>query len=195
MMARRKQNVRLRKMSIARILRAPNWALPCVALLLSLEARTARAEGTNEPARPCRPSLVLDISLQDGGVLFGQVVDAGGVAQQQADVWLTYEGQSVAPAKTDDAGRFLIRGLRGGLHEIHVAGQSSLVRLWAPGTEPPAARRVALIVCHKDFLVRGQDSPPDDDFKEILYGPFSVVTGAVIIGGLIHILDHNPPGS
>jgi len=97
-----------------------------------------------------------DVALQDGGTFVGQVVDQQGVPIRGIAVSVRQQGREVASAATDANGQFRVSGLHGGVYQV-AAGQSSTVyRLWAPQSAPPAARPAALMVWGQDAIVRGQ---------------------------------------
>jgi hypothetical protein len=99
--------------------------------------------------------MVTDVALQDGGAFVGQVVDQQGLPVRGVTVQIRQEDREVAGAVTDTDGQFRVSGLHGGVYQV-VAGQTSTVyRLWAPQTAPPAARPAALLVSGQD-VVRGQ---------------------------------------
>jgi len=86
-----------------------------------------------------------DVVLQDNGVLVGRIVDARGVAVAKTPVSLQTGGKEVVRVVSDDAGRFEVKGLKGGVY-----------RLWAPQTAPPAAAKGLSIISQPDDVVRGQ---------------------------------------
>lgn len=125
---------------------------PQSALAVQHEARTApRAAVEDQPVEPAG----IDVALAQGGLFVGQVVDAHGVAQPEAEVSVIYHGEQVVATKTDENGMFAARGLRGGQYSVRVMGGQVPCRLWADHTAPPAARPAALIVSSSD-AVNGQ---------------------------------------
>ncbi|TWT87565.1 hypothetical protein Mal64_31070 [Pseudobythopirellula maris] len=121
-------------------------ALACVGMLFPAGTFAAPVEVAN-PA--------LDIALQEGGLLVGQVVDAQGAPLTKADVSIRQGGVEVVSVKTNEEGVYAAKGLRGGLVEV-VAGEGRVAyRLWEPQTAPPAANKSALMVTGAD-VVNGQ---------------------------------------
>ncbi|HEX4145192.1 MAG TPA: carboxypeptidase-like regulatory domain-containing protein [Pirellulales bacterium] len=113
----------------------------------------AQTEAASAAANPVTD--VTDIALTEGGGFAGQVVDAQGRPQAGTSIMVCQQHQVVATTTTDAQGQFSLRGLHGGVYQV-VAGQGMKnVRLWAPGTAPPAARQSALVVASVD-VVRGQ---------------------------------------
>jgi hypothetical protein len=97
----------------------------------------------------------VDVALQSGGLLVGQVVDQQGAAQAGKVVSIQYANHEVVRTTTDANGMFAARGLRGGQYQVLTDDGVSVYRLWAPNTAPPAARPAALLVSG-DQAVRGQ---------------------------------------
>lgn len=96
-----------------------------------------------------------DVMLQEGGVLVGQVVDVQGAPISQANVSLLSGGKEVACGQSDQAGKFSVSGLSGGVYQVVSAEHQGVYRLWAPQTAPPAAQRGLMVVSSKD-LIRAQ---------------------------------------
>ena len=101
-----------------------------------------------------RAELPNDVALRSGGMLVGQVVDAQGVAKAGTTVSVRHGEHEVVRTKTDKNGVFAAQGLRGGSYQLLTDDGSSVCRLWAADTAPPAARPAALIVSGND-VVRG----------------------------------------
>jgi hypothetical protein len=97
---------------------------------------------------------IVDVALADGGVFHGQVVDRNNTATIGCEVVLLQDSQEVARTITDEAGRFSVNGLRGGVYEVTTSRGGGIYRLWAPRTAPPAAGPTALVVAGD--VVRGQ---------------------------------------
>ena len=99
---------------------------------------------------------VVDVALDDGGTLQGQVVDAQGKLVAETTVSIQQLDREIVRTVTDRSGRFRVAGLRGGTYRI-VAGEAvGVYRLWAANTAPPAALPRALVVPGDQQLVRGQ---------------------------------------
>jgi len=139
-------------------------------------------------------TLVPDIALQAGGTLDGQILDANGVPLAAAVVQLT-SGPRIWKTRTDADGVFHLTDLCGGTYQITAAGQSQLLRTWAPGTAPPKANRGVLITPAAD-VVRGQRvlSPNTNQFfrvaKNKLTNPW-IVAGTVVAVAAIPVALHN----
>lgn len=96
-----------------------------------------------------------DVVLNADGQLRGQVVDPQGVPQAAEPVVLSQKGRPVAAARTDDAGKFKLAQLRGGVYQLHTAGGVGSYRVWTNGTAPPSAVDQVLLT-HDQHLARGQ---------------------------------------
>lgn len=125
----------------------------------------------------------LDISLQNGGVLSGQVADASGNARSGVPVAVIAGGKEIGRTITGDKGEFQIEGLTGGVVTVDAAGTQGNCRLWAPGTAPPAAQQ-GLLVVSQDPVALGQNCGSR-------VGCGSAVCGGGHGGGLLGLmLDH-----
>lgn len=116
--------------------------------------------------------LVLDVALDDGGVLRGQVVDPQGRPLPGISVYVRQQQRQVATALTDSNGNFELGGLQGGIYQVEAAQSHATCRLWAARTAPPAAQRAAMIVAAGN-TVRGQI-----DARRYFW-PALIVTGVV----------------
>lgn len=160
-------------------------ATVALALVGMIATPTVYAAGSGTARMKSAPAVVAtDVSLSAGGVLVGQVVDSQGAPQAQQQVRVLHQGQLVASAMTNEAGRFTVRDLRGGVHQIETVNGGSICRLWAPQTAPPAAQQAAVVVTGKD-VVRGQS---DGEYGPAIRG---AIVGGLLGAGLVGILDYN----
>jgi hypothetical protein len=128
---------------------------------------------------------VIDVALEAGGLLQGQVVDTENVATAACEVVLLRNGQEVARTTADREGRFSVSGLRGGVYQVMAGGGGGVYRLWAPRTAPPSASSSALVVAGE--VVRGQMAT--GHVIHLITNPW-VVSGLVATGvGLALCLD------
>jgi hypothetical protein len=131
-------------------------ALTCTGMM---SAQLAQAAGptTVTPATPVRAAsnTIQDISLQDGGVLTGTVLDDQGAPRAQVPVLVSRQGNVVAKTETDANGQFTVQQLNGGVYEVQTAASTGIFRLWAPRTAPPAAQTVA-VLAPQAGIVRAQ---------------------------------------
>ena len=97
---------------------------------------------------------VLDVSLHQGGLLVGQVVNPQGEAQNNVEVAIVHNGREVARTKTDQLGRFAIKGLGSGAYQLATSGSQLPVRAWSKGMAPATVAIGAMLV--EGTTVRGQ---------------------------------------
>ncbi|GEM_PF-595374 len=114
----------------------------------------AQADNAAQPAKP----VIVDVTLQEGGVLFGQVVNPQGTPMANTAVRISDGRQELGVAKTNKDGYFAFKGLKGGLYQMNAANGSGMYRLWVARTAPPSAQKGALLVSGQD-LARGQMMP------------------------------------
>ena len=126
-------------------------ALSCTGMLLSPMATAAPLPVVAQTVA----QAPRDVTLHQGGVLIGQMLDAQGAAISGATVTVKTSGKEVARVVTNQTGKFQVAGLKGGVHQVATAGQQDVYRLWAPQTAPPAAQHGLMLVSGTD-IVRGQ---------------------------------------
>ena len=97
-----------------------------------------------------------DVTLHQGGVLLGQVVNEQGKALANSPVLISQSGKEITRAFTDKSGKFTVQNLNGGVYQISSVGHADNYRCWAPNTAPPAAQKGLMLVSKND-LVRAQD--------------------------------------
>jgi hypothetical protein len=143
---------------------------------------------------------IRDVALHDGGMLQGQLVDVQQHPLAARQVQVSFGAKVVASATTDKSGRFAIRNLRPGTHSITAAGGTIPCQFWAPGTSPPSAQNVALLIATDDVVVRGKKGKRDVCEGSCDCCPSKPKAGRLVLlglgaAGLAWALDHNPPGS
>ncbi len=173
------------------------WSLLGLAFLLGVP-RTVWADPGFVGHRPlavssqCAVPVVLDVRLHGAeGLLRGCVVDRRGLALRRHRVVLRRAGVVVAEAVTDSHGRFSMRGLNNGVHEVECSGSAVVMRLWRYSTAPPCSRDV-LRVGMGDVVVRGQDNWTPWFSKD------RVVTAAMVGGAAlapVAVINQRRPGS
>ncbi len=95
---------------------------------------------------------VIDIVLSQQGMLVGQVVDHQGKPGAGRVVAVAVGNKVIATAKTDAQGRFAVSGLRGGTYAVLAGDVMRVVRVWTPGTAPPATNAGLLMVTDSQVL-------------------------------------------
>ncbi|MBN1854825.1 MAG: carboxypeptidase regulatory-like domain-containing protein [Pirellulales bacterium] len=96
-------------------------------------------------------TTAFDIMLTDKGNMEGRVIAASGEAVANVPIVArdaTQNGQCATrfemKVSTDTAGRFSIGPIPSGVYVVMLSGRIYIVRVWHPGTEPPAARDHAI---------------------------------------------------
>jgi hypothetical protein len=139
------------------------------------------------------PVRIADVTLDARGSLLGVVVNVEGVPVSGAAVTLSRGDVEVGRTVTDGLGRFAIEELRGGTHQLATGRYATLVRIWSPGTAPPHARSLALLVVGGD-VVRGQ--VPMGQFLTSDAFVFSVLAGALVAVPIaVHATNDEAPSS
>ncbi|MEX0679144.1 MAG: carboxypeptidase-like regulatory domain-containing protein [Pirellulales bacterium] len=146
--------------------------------------------GPNAP----QPSLVLDVALDDGGILRGQVVDSQGTLLPRIPVDVRQQRQHIATTLTDSNGRFEFGGLSGGVYQIETAQSYATCRLWSPRTAPPTAQQAAMIVAGGN-VVRGQWGQFMRPSRRMVYALVAVTMISAAIAIPIALNNGNSNGS
>jgi len=178
-----------------RVLHELQWGavgLACLGLLIPGAALQAAPPDQPPPAAVQTSAVaVQDIALGPGGVFRGQVIDQTGNGKAGASVIVRRDEAQIAATTTDLNGRFALSGQRGGVVLVDAADMTSVYRLWAPNTAPPAARDSALILDQQ--TLRGQ-SP----ITSLLCNPLVIlgaVATAVAVPLAIHYFNEKKSGS
>jgi hypothetical protein len=157
---------------------------------VSQPTQVARDQVPNADALPVR---VADVTLDARGSLLGLVLSVEGVPVSGARVTLRRGDVEVAQAVTDGLGRFVIEGVRGGTHQLTTGRYATLVRAWSPGTAPPHAKSLALLLVGGD-VVRGQ-VPAGQLFCSDAF-MFAVLAGALVAVPIaVHATNEKGPAS
>lgn len=168
----------LQKMSVA--LATVGLLVPHVGTAVGAESQTL----TKQSATPASVKII-DVSLTNGGVLQGQVVNGQGVVQANTSVVVQQGKDTVATATTNKDGEFAVQGLKGGVYVVSSNGAAGVVRAWAPETAPPSAVKGVLLVPGEQI-----DRAQLNGFVN-RWGVGAVVV-AVIIGTIIAVsIDHS----
>jgi hypothetical protein len=126
--------------------------------------------------------LVIDVALQGGGELTGQVIGQDGTCGARETVYILRQGVGVGSCQTDASGRFGMTGLAGGVYEVRWAHGATICRLWAAQTAPPSAKPNLLLTANS--TVRGQTGTPSPG-RSLLKGPLPWIAAGVVVTGLI----------
>ncbi len=150
-------------------------SLMLVAVLGMVMPRATLAE-----APATQPTKTMDVALQNGGLLLGQLVNRQGQPKAGVVVSLRQKGTELARMQTDDLGRFAAKGLRGGAYQLVTADGVRQVRVWSQATAPPTAVRGALLVEGK--TVRGQYAETGEYYGDGGGGGRGIFNGGRIFG-------------
>jgi hypothetical protein len=97
----------------------------------------------------------VDIALGQGGVFHGQLLNAQAVPLSGVDVAVRNAQGDLARAVTDQQGKFVLRDVPAGVHQVILGSSLQVVRFWAPNAAPPSAKPALLVVAAED-VVRGK---------------------------------------
>ncbi|MCH8045818.1 MAG: carboxypeptidase regulatory-like domain-containing protein [Planctomycetes bacterium] len=172
-------------MAIMRKTKIIGAALACLGMMLPTGVLLAAQPSEKFTAARAAPQ-VRDVALAADGSLRGRVVSFAGIGLGGVSVVARLAGREVARATSDKTGYFSLAVPRGGVYEVQAGSQTTLYRLWAARTAPPAAAKAALIVAGEDVL-RAQMLP----FKYWLVNPYFIRTAAAAAAIGIPIAVHN----
>lgn len=156
--------------------------LACLGMLVPnspLQAAGRDTGSRQEDTTSRRDPAVIDVALDNGGTLDGQVVDVRGNPVVQTSVSIYQSDREVASAATDRSGHFRVSGLRGGMYRLATGKTTRVYRLWAPGTAPPSVHSGTLVVRNEEQVL-GQDKT---GFFHFLRNPWFV--GAVVAAAIV----------
>jgi len=102
-----------------------------------------------------QPRSVTDVALTSQGDLTGTVVDDLGQPLADMPVQIVHDRKVIALVKSDAAGNYSVRGLRGGIHLVRTVNKQTLCRFWNASAAPPAASQ-SLTLATSSTVVRGQ---------------------------------------
>lgn len=142
-----------------------------LALLLTIPLSAVAAD---------QPDHIRDVKLQPSGTLYGIAVNDAGQAKTGDTVKIRHRNVVIATVKTDERGRFAVRGLRPGVHMIQTKSNQVACRLWPAKQAPPEAAKA--LILSTNAAVRGQ---VEDDFIDgtqlIGLGSFAAITAFTIV--------------
>jgi len=161
--------------------------LAWVASLSLLVPQLSYASGLRPESKiqlaPSAVAPVIDVALGEQGILQGRVSDTAGAVRGAVEVDIRRGTESLVVVTTDGNGRFVVQGMEAGVYQIATDGGGGIVRVWAPGTAPPAAAR-GVDLRTDAGVIRGQGKHTDDHWhRVILLSSIVLTTG--IIGGVI----------
>ena len=177
-----------------RIMTHRTMRLLIFALILTRTVRAADdspLQSTRRPSNIAVGSQVVDVELEPGGVLRGELRNAQGRLVPGSSLSIWKGGKLLVRSKTDDRGQFAFSGLEGGTYHIAAPFAQLYCRCWAKGTGPPRAS-TGLLLASQSYLLRGQQPIGQVyGYNPILMG--AVVTAAVIVPIAVHDSDVDLP--
>jgi hypothetical protein len=139
-------NLNIRKHRIAAF-------MSCLATLSSAVLCPA-SEAARLGSSARRQATIIDVVLQDGNRLEGQIVDPQGSPISGARLCVSREGKVCHVAESDASGLFCVPGVESGVIQVATHDSMRLCRIWKPSAAPPAARQGLLFV--SGAVTRGQ---------------------------------------
>lgn len=144
-----------------------------------------------------------DLSLNQNGLLMGQVLDPQGKPIASAKVWLLDGVGQPTAAQTDRSGRFAYQQVKPGVYYLQTGNQVRVCRVWTHRAAPPKSLASLLMVADES-TVRAQMGPPTmlNSFvqrsKKFFAHPAGMVTAGVLLATPIAIAasdDDDPPAT
>jgi hypothetical protein len=130
-----------------------------------------------------------DVTLAQGGVFSGRVVDHSGTVIEGAEVVLKQGKKEVARTVTDKNGLFSAKDLKGGVYQVSSGNTDGVFRVWTEKTAPPSAKGQALLVMGENGA-RGQFGAVDPTIVLLTAGVIaSVVLNAIILNKVNSLQD------
>ena len=129
---------------------------------------------------------VRDVSLNSHGVLSGAVVTAQGQPAVSCPVRIQQGDAPIAETTTDDAGRFAVASLRGGMYQVVAGDQMENIRVWTVSTAPPAATDGYTVVVGNVARGQGCTGTPDCSCTSCCGGgPLGFLMNPFVIGAAV----------
>lgn len=169
---------------------------------MSLSPANAAIPSTERQAPAAPPLKCENVALSSTGLLVGQVIDAQGKPLANAPVWLANADGEPVSARTDAAGRFAYKQLRGGVYYLAAGESIRMCRVWTNRAAPPKSLQQVMLVTDEK-VVRGQMDPPPllngfvKKSKKFFAHPVGMVTLGAAIAAPIAIIatDDDDPAS
>ena len=164
-----------------------------------IPASLVRAETpapTKSPAKPA--AAVLDLELSAGGTASGEVFNAQREPVKDAVVSVRQGRTEVASVRSDESGRFTIKGLKPGVYHVVAGTGQGLYRVWNPKSAPPKSLSQIKIVSDRTVIrAQGPDDQQPGGDGRILYDQNGTAYGQVRVvdqGGLSPVGTGAPVG-
>lgn len=155
----------------------------------SVFAADDKPAAKDAPVKLAKKGQVPDISLAEGGVFAGRVVDHTGKPLEGAEVVIKQNKKELARVVTDENGLFTHPEMKGGVYQVSSGNTQGDFRLWTEKTAPPAAKGHALLVQGKNGA-RGQLGGADPALVGLVaLGIITVVEGGIILSDVQDVKD------
>lgn len=138
---------------LQRMIRVTVVSLACLGWLLPPPLVRASQPGGGGPTAAA--AGIVDVRLDERGAVRGILLDGAGQPLARRPVVLRQTSGTAASTETDAAGRFVLRGVSGGVHCLVAGDRSVTCRVWTQAAAPPAATDQLTVVAGPP-LVRGQ---------------------------------------
>jgi hypothetical protein len=156
-------------------------------LILLMAACTAGGGSLHADATASSSSGIIDVMLTPDGRTHGWLLEGTGQPVDGAIVVLRQRGADVARAVTDTHGYYEFADIHSGVYQLQVGDQRCVIRVWAPGSAPPAARPHLTFV-RADSVVRGQSGMQralyDDPGRLAGLGMIGLTLGTITVIGI-----------
>lgn len=157
--------------------------------LFAADQKPAAKSVTNVTQKSAPKSQIPDVSLAEGGVFAGRVVDHSGTPLEGAEVVVKQGKTVVTRTVTDKNGLFTAKNMKGGLYQVSSGNTDGVFRLWTEKTAPPVAKGHALLVMGENGA-RGQFGAVDPTIVALTAGVIAaVVLSAIALDKLNKIED------
>ncbi len=164
-----------------------------------IPASIVRAETpapTKSPAKPA--AAVLDLELSANGSVSGEVFNAQKVPLKDVAVSVRQGRNEVAATRSDDSGRFTVKGLKPGVYHVVAGTGQGIYRVWSTRTAPPKSLSQIKIVSDRTVIrAQGPDELQQGGDGRILYDQNGTAYGQVRVvdqGGLMPVGTGAPVG-
>ena len=134
-------------------------------------------------------TVATDVTLQDGNLLHGQVVDPQGIPLAKVSVTLQNQGQVLGTTQTNELGYFTFDGVTSGVYQIATPEGFAAYRVWTAQTAPPSSQPGALVVVG-DGTVRGNMGDKLASFITNPWVVLAVVTTAIAVPVALNSSDN-----
>jgi len=161
-----------------------NAAVALATLGLAMPAPVLRADTPKKSvpvasAKKLPKGQLPDVTLAEGGVFSGRVVDHNGAPIEGAEVVMKQGKNEINRTVTDQDGVFNIKEVKGGVYQVSSGNTDGMFRVWNEKSAPPSSKGQALLVMGENGA-RGQFGAVDPTIVLLTAG----VIAAVILSAI-----------